>query len=125
MTPFLNTGLAGDEREPVTGQLDDDNGLDPISDGIGRDGFIANHTIAGCLVPGENGPEAAEVDRYYFLPEGEDGEAVLVDVLPGGSEREVAAQEAERHVDLKRQWCEAHGLAYRVEVDMLSPVALY
>jgi len=39
--------------------------------------------------------------------------------LPGGSQWEVAQQEAERQTAVKRKWCEARGIRYIVHVDPL------
>jgi hypothetical protein len=125
---FPGRGLATDDEPAVeTGQLEDvEDGLDPISDEIGRTGYFANFTADGCLLPAdeEDHAEAAVFDRFYFALVAGD-EPVLVDILPGGSEAECAAQAAARHVDIKRQWCEANGVTYRVEAELLSPIAMY
>jgi hypothetical protein len=132
---FDGTGIAGGEDQgDAPGQLGDVGWPDAISDEVGRPGYLSNYLVDECLLPAEGNEECllstdrddrsepALFDRYYF-PGGAGGEPVLVDMLPGGSEVERAAQEAEKRVALKREWCEARGVTYKVVVDMPSPVA--
>jgi hypothetical protein len=119
---FGGTGIAGGEdgSDDVPGQLDDLGWPDTISEEVGRTGYLGEHTPDECLL---STGEPGEFDRYYF-PDEDGGEPVLVDIILGGSEVECAAQEAEKRVALKRDWCSAHGMTYKVIIDMPSPVAI-
>jgi len=92
---------------------------DPVSEQVGRPGHLVDLTVDACLIPSDRGgTEPAVFDRCYYR--GDDGEEqVLVDTLSGGSEYEVSQQEAEKHVALKREWCEAQGIRYLVHIDGL------
>jgi hypothetical protein len=101
-----------DHREMV-----DLAGGDPVSEMVGRPGYLSDLTVEGCLVPssklGER--EAAVFSRSYYPVDGE--ERVLVDTLSGGSKAEVAEQEAAAQVERKRSWCKATGIRYIVFID--------
>lgn len=90
--------------------------VDAVSEQIGRQGYLVDLTVDGCLIPDDRGGhEPAIFSRCYFATEGE--EVVLVDVLAGGSEHEVSQQEAAQHTVLKREFCEAQGYRYVVHVN--------
>ncbi len=122
---FDGTGIVADGDEGVQlGELHALGWPDKISDEIGRPGYIEGYVLDGCLVPAEDNRERepAVFDRYYYT---DDGHApVLVDVLSGGSDLDCEMQEAEKHVALKRKWCKARGMTYKVVVAMPSPVPL-
>lgn len=113
---FDGTGITGAED---LGQLEDLGYPDAVDETVGRSGYLSNWTEDECLLTSENdaGGEAAEFDRYYFPTD--DEAHVLVDMLSGGSTVEIANQEADRMVALKREWCEARGVKYIVWIDPL------
>jgi hypothetical protein len=114
---FAGTGISAAEDYPI-GQAEALDELDEISALVGRGTYLANWTADECVVPDQDGrDEAAEFDRFY--PASPEGPAVLVDMLGGGSKVEVAQQEADKQVKLRRDWCEARGVEYIAHVDPL------
>lgn len=116
---FQGTGITAAGGCPIS-QAEDIGEVDAISELVGgRVAYLESWTAEDCLLPAHENEraEARQFDRYYFASDGQ--EAVLVDALPGGSEVEVAQQEADRQVALKRKWAEGRGVRYIVFVDPL------
>ncbi len=115
MSPETLTGV--DPLNCSSPEVIDLTASDPVSEQVGRPGHLVDLTVDGCLIPSDRGgTEPAVFDRCYYR--GDDGEEqVLADTLSGGSEYEVSQQEAEKHVELKRSYCDENGIAYRVFVD--------
>jgi hypothetical protein len=97
-------------------EIEDLAGGDPVSAIVGREGYLTNVQVDGCLPPAGRGPrESATFDRSYYSVEGE--ERVLADVLPGGSKVEVAEQEAQRRCAEKTAWCAERKIRYICFID--------
>jgi hypothetical protein len=99
-----------------TTEIVDLGGADPVSELVGRPGYLANVQVDDCLPPVGRGPrEPAVFDRSYYPVGG--AERILVDTLSGGSTAELEVQEAEKSVAAKRAWADAVGVTYVVYTD--------
>jgi hypothetical protein len=100
-----------------TTEIVDLGGADPVSELVGRPGYLANVQVDDCLPPVGRGPrEPAVFDRSYYPVDGAE-ERVLVDVLSGGSAAEISEMEAQRRVAEKTAWCAERKIRYICFID--------